>query len=216
MLDMFDHKGRLGPGEELYLDALIQFLEVFSQEFIGTATLDYAKIFNHVQTGQFHWVIGPTIKTIDDAMTKIEEAVLNGAPIWNLLKLETDHQRRVFEGLELAYLAECERKAEIERLVNLKIYKCLTCQHYEIKLRAGGEVKRRLPGMDVFTTRCRYLEMREPGCLKHTDKGYYREQDRRQTEERSKLDYHPGSFNVYKDENKNGCSGYLYDPERDR
>jgi hypothetical protein len=212
---MFSQTSNMKEGEQLYVDALIQFLDVFSQEFIGTTSINYAAVFNHVHSGQFHWVVGPSIKTIDDAMAKIEQAVINGAPIWNFLKFENERQRQVFEELEEAYDNECKRRDEEQRVKNLKIYKCLTCAHYEIKLQSGGEVKRRLPGMNVFTTRCKYLEMREPGCLSHKDDGYYRERDRRERIERGKMDYHPGAFSVYKDKNKKGCSGYVYDPDRD-
>lgn len=205
---MFDlhQKTSLNQTQAIYLEALIEFLEVFSMEYIGTSSVNYASVFDHIQGGAFHWNT-MNIETIDDAMRIIEESVLAGAPIWNLLIL-SPLQESIFKELELAYIRECERKAEEQRLANLKIYKCLTCAHYEISLRSGEKVKRQLPGMDVFTRRCKYIEGRSSD-----------ERDRNR-EERSKIerviDYHPGSFNVLKEKNKKGCHAYQYDPERDQ
>ena len=207
------NKSPIGKGEELYIEALVQFLDVFSQEFIGTSNISYARVFQHVQSGQFHWFTAFQIQTVDDAMEMIEEAVLNGAPIWNMLYLDNPLQEQIFKELEEAYIEDCKRKEEEQRIANLKIYKCLTCKHYKIGLYEGHDVPIELPGMRVFTRRCSYIEGSD---LKHTDKDYYKKSEERRKIEGKVIDYHPGQFNVYKEKNKNGCKGYQYDKRRDK
>lgn len=194
-------KPKVGKGEELYLEALIQFLDVFSQEYIGTSSISYGKVFQHIQTGHFHWFIGPDIQTIDQAMDMIEEAVLNGAPIWNLLNLSNELQVQIFKELEDAYIEECKRLAEEQRLADLKTYKCLTCKHWT----AGT------PG----NRRCRFIENITWKWYEEQKMDYFKARRLRDKLEQQ-VKYHPGSFNPYSDEAKNGCKYYEYDKEKDK
>jgi hypothetical protein len=203
------------------MEAMVEFLEVFASEFIGPARINYGAIMTYLQSGKSQWFLLPDIDSIDDVMELIEKWVLTGAPIWNFLHLENDFQRQMFEGLSVAYQENQARLAEEQRLADLKLYKCLTCIHFEISTAKGKRLKRIGPGClepgdYIFGRRCQYLECREPDGLERDDPEYWNERDRRETMIRQKMKYSPGSFNVYDEANKAGCDGYKYDKERDQ
>lgn len=184
-------KSGVAENEAIFVNALIQFLIVFSQEYIGSVEINYSKVFRYVQSGRFHWVTAYEIKCLDDALQFIEKQVITGFPIWYFLNLENDFQKSVFKDLERAYEQEQLRKREEKRLLKLKTYKCLTCKNYYL-----------LETSFFIQSRCEYIE-RSSGINQECG------------ELSQRLNYGNG-FNPCTEEARFGCDKYIYDENKDK
>ena len=105
-----------------YYQALVDILTVFGESEIGSSELDTEAITCYVMSDNF-FVDSVESLTKEDLYAQITDEILKGFPIWRFLKC-SDWTKNM---IETSFKEDLKRQDEEDK----RIYKCLTCQHYE-------------------------------------------------------------------------------------
>lgn len=103
----------------LMCEAMINFLNIFGLENVGTFEIEYWKVLQYVNSPEFRVTAGWDMKSIDDCYQFIEDEVLAGWPIWNFLRLDA-RAKSVFDDL-------FDREAQEREDAMKRKYKCMRC-----------------------------------------------------------------------------------------
>lgn len=106
----------------LYIEGMINFLEIYAQSEIGEVEVNIPAIALYVNSPEFENVDCYMIKNIEDIYKIIELEILMGLPIWRFLKL-SEYQMNIFEKNYERSLIENQKYLE-------ENYPCKRCIYF--------------------------------------------------------------------------------------
>lgn len=106
----------------LYIEGMINFLEIYGQSEIGEVEINIPAVALYVNSPEFENVDCYMIKDIEDVYKCLEIEILMGLPIWRFLKL-SEYQMNIFEKNYEQTLIENQKYLE-------ENYPCKRCIYF--------------------------------------------------------------------------------------
>ena len=116
-----------------FYEVLKEFLEIYANEFIGNNTsINLENVAQYLNSNKYLARFKINSYTKDEIFKILEEDIVNGFPIWQLLNV-SDWTKNI---LELEFASTVNKELED----NKNKYKCLTCKYYEEKHTSFGTI----------------------------------------------------------------------------